>query len=115
MRLALLGYYHETNTFAVQPTDYTRFVRSGILRGAAIEYDHAAAQSTVAGFLDIGGTLGVDVVPWLCQHSVHKDGCRRVGACSALGSFCSDGHELAHQRLPSSTMLPSSSDNAGRP
>ncbi len=65
MRLALLGYYHETNTFAAQPTDYTRFVRSGILRGAAIEREHAAAQSTVAGFLDIGGGAGVDLVPLL--------------------------------------------------
>ncbi|HET8626358.1 MAG TPA: M81 family metallopeptidase [Thermomicrobiales bacterium] len=63
MRLALLGYYHETNTFSPTPTDYARFERSGILRGEAIVREHATAQSTVAGFLELGGEPGIEVVP----------------------------------------------------
>ncbi len=60
MRLALLGYFHETNTFAATPTDYARF---GILRGDEIVREHGEAQSTVAGFLEAGRQPGVEVVP----------------------------------------------------
>lgn len=35
MRLALLGLYHETNTFAAHGADYAAWEASGILRGAA--------------------------------------------------------------------------------
>jgi microcystin degradation protein MlrC len=63
MRLALLGYYHETNTFATTPTDYPRFARNGVLRGAEIVQQHRDAQSTVAGFLEAGEQPGVEVVP----------------------------------------------------
>ena len=37
MRLALLGYYHETNTFSSRPTDYAAFE---IQRGDEIVRDH---------------------------------------------------------------------------
>ena len=64
MRLGLLGFNHETNTFAADRTDYARFA-GGLLRGEAIVRDHAEAQSTVAGFLDAGREDGVEVVPLL--------------------------------------------------
>jgi microcystin degradation protein MlrC len=51
MKLALLGYYHETNTFSVRPTDYAQFERLGILRGEEIVREHAVAQSTITGCL----------------------------------------------------------------
>ena len=54
MRLAMLGYYHETNTFSVTPTTYESFVRDGILRGAEIVQQHATAQSSLTGYLDAG-------------------------------------------------------------
>ncbi len=60
MRLALLGYFHETNTFATTPTDYSRF---GLLRGDEIVREHGEAQSTVAGFLEVGRQPGIEVVP----------------------------------------------------
>lgn len=63
MRLALLGFFHETNTFAAKPTGYDQFARGGILRGDEIARDHAAAQSTVAGFLEASREPGVEVVP----------------------------------------------------
>lgn len=63
MRLALLGYYHETNTFSTIPTDYAQFERSGILRGAALAREHGEGQSSVSGYLDVGKEPGVEVVP----------------------------------------------------
>ncbi len=63
MRLALLGYYHETNTFSAKPTDYAQFAHSGILRGAELVREHGEGQSTVSGFLDVGKEPGVEVVP----------------------------------------------------
>ncbi|MCA1725859.1 MAG: M81 family metallopeptidase, partial [Thermomicrobia bacterium] len=63
MRLALLGYYHETNTFATTLTDYAQFVASGILRGEELVRAHGEGQSTVSGYLDVGREPGVEVVP----------------------------------------------------
>ncbi|HEY8292976.1 MAG TPA: M81 family metallopeptidase [Thermomicrobiales bacterium] len=63
MRLALLGYYHETNTFSATPTDYAQFARNGILHGAEIVREHREAQSTITGYLDVGEEPGVEVVP----------------------------------------------------
>jgi microcystin degradation protein MlrC len=63
MRLALLGFYHETNTFSMTPTDYGQFERNGILRGADLVREHAEAQSTITGYLEIGKEPGVEVVP----------------------------------------------------
>ncbi len=60
MRLALLGYYHETNTFSSRPTDYAAFE---IQRGDEIVRDHIDATSSLAGFLSIGKQPGVEVVP----------------------------------------------------
>jgi len=63
MRLALLGFYHETNTFAVTPTTYALFARDGLLRGPEIVARYADAGSSVTGFLDAGREPGVEVVP----------------------------------------------------
>ena len=63
MRLALLGFYHETNTFAVTPTTYELFARDGLLRGEELVARHGTAQSSVTGYLDAGREPGVEVVP----------------------------------------------------
>ena len=60
MRLALLGYYHETNTFAVKPTDDAAFE---FLRGDEIAREHEHATSSLAGFLSLGRETGVEIVP----------------------------------------------------
>jgi microcystin degradation protein MlrC len=67
MRLALLGFSHETNTFAPTPTTYAQFEASGILRGDEILRRHETAHTTVAGYLEAGRTLGpdVEVIPLL--------------------------------------------------
>jgi microcystin degradation protein MlrC len=63
MRLAMLGYYHETNTFSVRPTTYADFERNGVLRGEEIVAKHGAARSTATGYLEVGTEPGVEVVP----------------------------------------------------
>jgi len=63
MRLALLGFHHETNTFATRPTSYEDFAQHGILRGDALVQRHAEAHSTVAGFLEAGRHLDATVAP----------------------------------------------------
>jgi microcystin degradation protein MlrC len=63
MRLALLGFSHETNTFSRVPADYAQFERYGILRGQALVDQHKTADSMVAGYLAAGDLPGVEVVP----------------------------------------------------
>jgi microcystin degradation protein MlrC len=63
MRLALLGYYHETNTFSATPTTLALFQRDDWLHGDEIVAQHAEAQSSLTGFLDAGRKPGVEVVP----------------------------------------------------
>jgi len=63
MRLALLGYYHETNTFSATPTDYAQFEVSGILRGEELVREHGEGQSSVSGYLDVGREADIEVVP----------------------------------------------------
>ncbi len=65
MRLAALGLSHETNTFSRVPADYAQFEASGSLRGEEVAQRHGTAQSTMAGYLEAGERLGVEVVPLL--------------------------------------------------
>jgi microcystin degradation protein MlrC len=62
-RLAVLGLWHETNTFCLQGTDLAAFEREGILRGEAIWDAHASAHTTLAGFWRAGRRLGAELVP----------------------------------------------------
>src|SRR5579884_309767 len=63
MRLALLGFSHETNTFAPTPTDLEQFEASGIARGDEIVRRYAGSHSTVAGFLEASERFEFDLVP----------------------------------------------------
>ncbi len=63
MRLALLGYYHETNTFSRTPTMYADFEQVGILHGPEMVREHREAQSTITGYLEVGEEPDVEVVP----------------------------------------------------
>ena len=65
IRLALVGIAHETNTFSDVSARYESFEADGILRGDEILAVHATAQTTVAGFLEVGSEPGVTVVPLL--------------------------------------------------
>ena len=65
LRIALGGISHETNTFALLPTGYEQFERSGILRGEAIRGQHKTALTTIAGFLELEDDDSIELVPLL--------------------------------------------------
>ena len=61
IRLALVGLYHETNTFSSVPADYNAF---SIFRGEEIEKEYGNSLTTNAGYLAISSSYdNVDVVP----------------------------------------------------
>lgn len=64
MRLAVVGFSHESNTFAPRPADLAAWLRAGILVGDEIRDGHAAARSTVAGHLAYAAeAAAVEMVP----------------------------------------------------
>jgi microcystin degradation protein MlrC len=69
MRLALLGFSHETNTFSPVLADYDRFAADGILRGDEIVRHHRDAHSSLAGFLEASDLFGFEVVPLIFAHT----------------------------------------------
>ena len=60
MKLALLGIYHETNTFSQVPADYDAF---NVYRGQEIIDEYKTSQTTNAGFLQISEVDQVEVIP----------------------------------------------------
>lgn len=60
MRVAVLGFSHETNTFSNVPATYERF---SVLRGDEIFQRHRGAHSTLTGFIEVGEERGMGLVP----------------------------------------------------
>ena len=63
MRIAALGFHHETNTFHSIPTKYENFEKSGmLLRGKEIEklYD---SPSTIGGFYKASQDFDFELIP----------------------------------------------------
>ena len=69
MRFAILGIWHETNTFSRVPTDYAQFEASDILRGQEIVDELGESLSTVAGYLQAARELGFEAVPLMWARS----------------------------------------------
>ena len=66
MRLAALGFAHETNTFARSATTFEMIERAGIRRGDAIWDAYRDSGATMGGYLEAGERLAdVQVVPLL--------------------------------------------------
>lgn len=63
MRLAMLGFYHETNTFAANPADWADWQAAGILRGEELLAVFGASQFSLAGFMNVAQQPDVEVVP----------------------------------------------------
>ncbi|MPZ67641.1 MAG: hypothetical protein GEU83_19815 [Pseudonocardiaceae bacterium] len=64
IRLAVLGLYHEANTFSKQRVDSTYFEAAGVLRGEEILARHAGGTSTISGYLVAGAKHpDVELVP----------------------------------------------------
>jgi len=62
LRFAVLGIYHETNTFSDVPTDYESF-RAGTLRRDEMFEEHRDSNFTIAGFIQGADELGFEMVP----------------------------------------------------
>lgn len=60
MRIAILGFMHETNTFSPVPADYPAFQ---IARGDEIVHQYKEAHHTLSGFLEASEKLGFEAVP----------------------------------------------------
>jgi microcystin degradation protein MlrC len=69
MRLALLGFSHETNTFVSIPTSFRAFEESGIWRGDEIIQRARGGHSTLSGFIEAGARFGVELVPLVYFHT----------------------------------------------
>lgn len=64
MRIAALGFSHESNTYSPVPATLSQWVASGMLEGDPIVAEYATAESTMSGYLELGReTDGVEVVP----------------------------------------------------
>jgi microcystin degradation protein MlrC len=65
MRIAALGFHHETNTFQSVKTDYESFANYEFLRGSQIAERHATSKFTLAGYFQSAQKFEFDLVPLL--------------------------------------------------
>jgi microcystin degradation protein MlrC len=63
LRVAVLGFHHESNTFAPVPATLDRFLAGGWSEGDDIVQRYGSSQATLAGFLELREVDGVDPVP----------------------------------------------------
>ena len=62
-RVAILGMYHESNTFLPHPTTLADFEAGHLLFGQAIRQEYAAAYHEIGGMLDVLDQSGIEAVP----------------------------------------------------
>ena len=65
MRIAALGFHHETNTFQSVKTDYDAFANFEFLRGSQIAGRHAKSKFTLGGYFQAAQKFEFDLVPLL--------------------------------------------------
>ncbi|MEO7369395.1 MAG: M81 family metallopeptidase [Ilumatobacteraceae bacterium] len=64
MRVAALGFHHESNTFAPVAASLEQFLIAGPVEGAELIAQYAGSQATLAGFIEAAAAdPGVDLVP----------------------------------------------------
>jgi microcystin degradation protein MlrC len=63
MRLAMLGFYHETNTFASNPSTWVEWQKAGIHRGGELLEIYGKSEFSIAGFLTAAKQPDVEIVP----------------------------------------------------
>ncbi|MFZ4985941.1 MAG: M81 family metallopeptidase [Blastocatellia bacterium] len=64
-RVALMGIYHESNTFVPEPTTSADFGTGGYLTGEAIRAEFQNAHHEIGGMLEVMDREGVEVLPVL--------------------------------------------------
>ncbi len=63
LRVAVLGFHHESNTFAPVPATLERFLDGGLSEGVEMVRRYATSQATLAGFLELAASEAVECVP----------------------------------------------------
>lgn len=67
-RVAVLGFHHESNTFAPVAASLDRFLAGGVTEGDQIVDRYGRSQATMAGFLELIGREGIE-----CSPLIHAD------------------------------------------
>jgi microcystin degradation protein MlrC len=70
LRVALLGFYHETNTFSVARTDIEQFAAYQLAYGADVLARYRASGTELGGMIREGEQLGFELVPILFAAAV---------------------------------------------
>ena len=65
LKVALLGIYHESNTFVPLPTTLSDFQKGHYLKGGAIRSEYQKAHHEIGGMLEVMDQEGIEVVPVL--------------------------------------------------
>lgn len=63
LRIALLGIYHESNTFVTKPTVIADFQNGHYLKGEAIRREYQEAHHEIGGMIEILDKEGIELVP----------------------------------------------------
>ncbi len=64
-RIALLGIYHESNTFVPQATVTADFMNGHYLKGEAIRKEYETAHNEIGGMMEVMDREGMEIVPIL--------------------------------------------------
>ncbi|GAA5221524.1 M81 family metallopeptidase [Membranihabitans marinus] len=62
-RVALIGIYHESNTFLAQPTTYKNFEDGHLMFGEDIRREYADAHHEIGGILEVFDSTDIEIVP----------------------------------------------------
>lgn len=62
-RVALLGIYHESNTFVIEPTTMVDFHNGHYLKGDAIRAEYQNAHHEIGGMIEVLDRAGMELVP----------------------------------------------------
>ena len=93
-RIALLGIYHESNTFVPQATTRADFEAGRYLTGQAMRDEYRHAHHEIGGMLEVMDREGIEVVPILYAAAT-PGGTITAEACDWLLSSLLDGLEEA--------------------
>ena len=63
LRVAVLGFHHESNTFAPVPASLDRWLAGGVTEGDEIVDRYGSSQATMAGFLEMRHREDVECTP----------------------------------------------------
>ena len=62
-KIALIGIYHESNTFVEKPTTLADFQNGHYLKGAAIRKEYQDAHHEIGGMIEVLDQEGMELVP----------------------------------------------------